>query len=208
MSKEHDEHPRRELFSWMNPKLEVSSTSRYGGGHVRTQSGGQFQMKTGNGKAVLAKQHLFKDEVLFVMGGYVLTIAEEDALPPGIDDKPIELSKDFSVGPRKISDLPLMPQHYVNHSCNPNAGFDGQILLVAIRDVDPDEEITYDYAMVMIPSEESSSYFSFECLCGEDCCRGNITQDDWKRKDIQMRYLGYFSHGVGKLIANAKKKSG
>lgn len=190
----------RELFSWMSPKLIVKATSKYGGNHVRARTGLGFEMQDGVGMAVFAEHQIKKDEVLFVMGGYILTIDDEDSLPEGVEDKPIELSRDFSIGPRSLADLPRMPQHYVNHSCNPNSGFDGQIFLVAMRDIEVGEEITYDYAIVMIPNESSRSYFSFDCLCGHGACRGKVTEHDWQRQDLQERYRGYFSHSVEKLI--------
>lgn len=104
------------MFSWMNPKLEVRMTDRYG-------------------KGVFAKEAIKKGEMLFVMGGYILTIEDENNLKGVVADKPIEISEQFSIGPRKPSDLDRMPQHYVNHSCNPNAGFKGQIFMMAMRDI-------------------------------------------------------------------------
>jgi len=35
----------------------------------------------------------------------------------------------------------------VNHSCDPNCGLVGAVLVVAMRDIEPGEEITFDYAM-------------------------------------------------------------
>lgn len=105
-----------EMFSWMSPKLEVRSTDRYG-------------------KGVFAKEAIKKGEMLFVMGGYILTIEDENNLQGVVADKPIEISEQFSIGPRKPADLDRMPQHYVNHSCNPNAGFKGQIFMMAMRNI-------------------------------------------------------------------------
>jgi hypothetical protein len=33
----------------------------------------------------------------------------------------------------------------------------------------------------------------FECKCGSSDCRKQITSDDWKKKEIQQKYLEYFS---------------
>jgi hypothetical protein len=106
----------KQPFSWMNPKLEIKRTSKYG-------------------KGVFAKEAIKNGSILFVMGGYILTIEDENNLQGVVADKPIEISEWFSIGPRKPSDLPRMPQHYVNHSCRPNAGFQGQIFMVATRKV-------------------------------------------------------------------------
>jgi SET domain-containing protein len=58
---------------------------------------------------------------------------------------------------------------YINHSCRPNAepvARNGGIVIVALRRIEPDEEITYDYG------EEYLEYFFLEeggCRC--DHCR-------------------------------------
>ena len=39
------------------------------------------------------------------------------------------------------------PADWVNHSCEPNCGLSGQIALVALRRLEPGEEVCFDYAM-------------------------------------------------------------
>src|SRR5450755_4210989 len=46
-----------------------------------------------------------------------------------------------------VSRSELDPADYVNHSCEPNAGILGSVLVVAMRDIEPGEEICFDYAM-------------------------------------------------------------
>jgi hypothetical protein len=64
----------------------------------------------------------------------------------------------------------------------------GQITLVAIRDIEPNEEVCFDYAM-----SDSSDYDEFECHCGTTSCRTKVTGLDWKLPELQRRYRGYFS---------------
>ncbi|MGK2915943.1 MAG: SET domain-containing protein [Porticoccaceae bacterium] len=162
------------LLSWMNPQLEVRDTDRYGKG------------------VFVADGPIARGEMLFVMGGSILTIADENRLRGVVADKPIEISEHFSIGPRTAAELRCMPQHYVNHSCEPNAGFNGQIFMVAMRSIAADEEITYDYGMVMHASPESTTFFAMECQCGTGQCRGVVTENDWQSADLQRRYDGYF----------------
>jgi hypothetical protein len=179
-------------FSWMNPKLEVRDTQKYG-------------------KGVFAKKDIKKEEMLFVMGGYILTIDDDNAgLSKEALDKPIDISDYFFIGPRNKKDLEMMPQHYVNHSCNPNAGFKGQIFMVAMRNIKKEEEIFYDYAMVMSPNDDSSSYFKIKCLCGSKNCREFITEDDWEISELQKKYNGHFQFYLQEKIDKnkvIKKKS-
>ena len=57
---------------------------------------------------------------------------------------------------------------YINHSCKPNAesvGRNGGIVIVALRRIEPDEEITYDYG------KEYMEFFLEEGGCRCDHCR-------------------------------------
>jgi hypothetical protein len=57
---------------------------------------------------------------------------------------------------------------YINHSCKPNAepvGRNGGIVIVALRRIEPGEEITYDYG------KEYLEYFLEEGGCRCDACR-------------------------------------
>ena len=198
---------QEQLFSWMNPKLEVKETDKYGKEILPTFVDGKktYEKRGSYGKGVFANQNIKKGEVLMVMGGYILTIEDENELTGVIADKPIEISESFSIGPRKPSDLAKMPQHYVNHSCDPNAGFKGQIFMVAMKPIKTGDEIVYDYAMVMHASKESNSFFQFTCGCKTKKCRGLITENDWKNKDLQARYNGFFQFYLQEKI-NKKKR--
>lgn len=63
---------------------------------------------------------------------------------------------------------PQMPMHMTNHSCDPNASFDEGGMLVAVRQIETGEEITFDYVANPLPA----SPWNFECRCGaKDCVR-------------------------------------
>ena len=67
-------------------------------------------------------------------------------------------------------------------------GVQGQIIFVAIRDIQAGEELTHDWAMTDDDTSER------ECNCGSPQCRKIITgQDDWRRKDLQEKYGEYMS---------------
>ena len=76
---------------------------------------------------------------------------------------------------------------FLNHSCEPNVGILGQIVFVAMRDIDRDEELTIDYAMFGADKEP------MQCNCSASDCRGLITDSDWKITKLQKKYKGYFS---------------
>lgn len=161
--------------SWISPKLEVINIPDLGNG-------------------VFAKENIAKDELLTIFGGYVMTIEERQQLPLQIRDYPHQIAPNFLLGINKIEDI--QPTDFFNHSCNPNAGFDGQIFLVATKGIHVGEQVVFDYAMVL------SMNYDIECLCGAENCRGRVTGNDWKIKEIQERYNGYFQPYLEDMIKN------
>ena len=53
---------------------------------------------------------------------------------------------------------PVMP--FLNHSCEPNVGFGGNIVLVAMSDIEAGEELSTDYALF------DDYEGSMDCNCG------------------------------------------
>ncbi len=94
--------------------------------------------------------------------------------------------------------IPLIVSDTTGYGYIPNVGFSGQIVYVAMRDINPGEELCHDYSM------ERADDYSLECRCGSKYCRGRITGDDWKRPDLQERYGDRFSSYI---IEKIKKSS-
>lgn len=64
----------------------------------------------------------------------------------------------------------MMPMHATNHSCDPNATFDDEGMLVALREIAQGEEVTFNYLLHPIPA----SPWNFKCECGSASCLGWI----------------------------------
>lgn len=158
-------------FSWVNEKLKLQETT------------------SGAGRGVFAAKKIMKGEVLAIFGGYVMTIKEEKEGPANLSDYGLQIGDDFVLGIKKESEIE--PACFFNHSCDPNAGFHGQIILVAMREILVGEAVTFDYAMALGSESEQVSY-SLNCLCASKNCRNIITDQDWKNKELQKRYKGYF----------------
>jgi hypothetical protein len=71
----------------------------------------------------------------------------------------------------------------------------GQIMLVALKDIDPGDEVCYDYAMC-----DGSQVDEFKCCCGSEFCRGRVSGQDWMLPELQARYRGYFSPYLARRI--------
>jgi len=61
---------------------------------------------------------------------------------------------------------------YVNHRCDFNTISTGYGFEIAVRDIQPDEELTDEYGIFNLES-------AFRCGCGSDNCRGTVRPDDW-----------------------------
>jgi len=79
----------------------------------------------------------------------------------------------------------------VNHSCNPDCGIKlnetGAHDFVAMRDININEEINFDYAM----RNYGVDYFPKYCKCGSEKCRGTIS--GWKDlpDETKKNYKGF-----------------
>jgi hypothetical protein len=138
------------------------------------------------GRGLLAVAPIARDEVVAVKGGHIVDTAALTALPERLQNSGVQIGDDLHLVALDESEYePVML--FLNHSCEPNTGFAGNIVLVAMRDVEPGEELTTDYALFDDNDE------SMRCGCGTPSCRGVINGRDWRRPELQRRYGPYFS---------------
>ncbi len=135
------------------------------------------------GKGVFAVTSVQAGEVLAVWGGRVVDTDALRRLPPVKRRLILQVEEDLFLLTTREG-----PADWVNHSCEPNAGLSGQVVLVAMRDILPGEEVCYDYAM-----SDSNPFDEFICRCGAANCRGRVTREDWRDPELWERYAGYFS---------------
>jgi Proteins containing SET domain len=66
---------------------------------------------------------------------------------------------------------------WINHSCDPNCETveeDDRVFIDAIRDIQPGEELLYDYHMELDEPITESAKKKFACHCGASNCRGTM----------------------------------
>ena len=66
---------------------------------------------------------------------------------------------------------------WINHSCDPNCEAieeDDHIFIYAMRNIQPGEELFYDYAMEIDEPLTKASKKKFACYCGASTCRGTM----------------------------------
>ena len=99
-----------------------------------------------------------------------------------VHDKPNYLTVQIS----EHEHIELLPEclECANHSCNPNCFFDtSTMLLVAIRDIEPEEELTFFY-----PSAEWDMDQPFPCSCGSRNCIGDVKGAKYLPREVVKRY--------------------
>jgi uncharacterized protein len=138
-----------------------------------------------HGKGLFAKQAIARGETVAVKGGHVLSRGEWAALEPSLGPAEIQISDDLVIAPvhQAERDGSML---YTNHSCDPNLAIQGQIVLVAMRDIARDEELTIDWATTDDGDHE------MQCRCGSPRCRSVVTGKDWMKPELQQRYCGWF----------------
>lgn len=140
-----------------------------------------------HGRGLFAATAIAKDEIVAVKGGHIISGKTLATLRPRLGPAEIQIGDDLFICP--ISEEEREGSMiFSNHSCDPNIGLRGQIVFVAMRNIEPGEELTHDWA-ITDDNDDSATI----CRCGSANCRGTITGKDWQRLDLQERYRDYFS---------------
>jgi SET domain-containing protein len=159
--------------SYVSPKVERKNT-------------------VGKGAALFAKEKISKDEIVSISGGIILKVDNWKEKLKKFDYS-YNITEDFVIAPLNPKDP--SDDWRMNHCCEPNCGVKGQIIFVALRDIEINEELTFDYAMT-----ESDPDYCLDLHCEKINCRNKFSGNDWKNKQIQDKYKGYFSYYLEQKI--------
>src|SRR5215472_1242211 len=138
------------------------------------------------GRGLFAIAPISAGELVCVKGGYIYRGETLRAMGPWYQAAEIPIGDDLFIGP-VTEDEREGSMIYSNHSCDPNVGVQGQIVFVAMRDIEVGDELTHDWAMT-----DDDSY-EMECNCGAVSCRRIITGQDWCKPELQEKYKGFMS---------------
>jgi hypothetical protein len=139
-----------------------------------------------------AKERLFKGDspiegfgVFTRMGfrrGELITIMQGERIPiPELKNR-YRMSVERITDPLQVSERFYLDMYapfvQVNHSCDPNTAIVGKADMIALRDIDRGEELTFDYSLTEWTWERFGEYYEWEmkCDCGAPSCRGIVTQ--------------------------------
>lgn len=133
------------------------------------------------GQGVFALRRIHKGEVIGVFDGRVF-----DTKYDGWTED--QLNHVIQISPNQWRDSNGIAR-YLNHSCDPNCGVRGRFKIVTMRNIEPGEELTWDYEM----TEMNNFGWRMSCRCNTDMCRGTIGHYRNMPKDVRERYGSYIS---------------
>jgi len=125
------------------------------------------------GRGVYARDNIAKGTRIIEYLGQKLTKAQAEKLQN--DRYLFDLNKRYDID----GNYEWNSAGFINHSCNPNAEAEvirGHVWITAIRNIDQNEEITYNYGYGL------DDYKDFPCACGAKSCVGFILKKSlWKK---------------------------
>jgi uncharacterized protein len=138
-----------------------------------------------DGFGVFVERPVTRGQVLCVWGAEIVSTDRMLALAEGRRRYAVQVEEDlYLITPL----LGLGAADLINHSCDPTALLQGAQTLIARRDLEVGDEVTYDYA-----TSDVNPHLGFRCRCGSSVCRGVVSGDDWRDPSLQDRYGDAFS---------------
>ena len=137
-------------------------------------------------RGLYASKKIKKDTKIIEYKGKIITVKETETNPKFDNDKAIylfNLNKKYDLD----GDFKYNTARLINHSCDPNCEVDGfglKLWIYAIKDIQKNEELTYDYGFSF-----DKDYRDFPCRCGAKKCVGFIvnSQSRWRIKKLRKR---------------------
>jgi len=131
-----------------------------------------------HGKGVFALRPIAKGERIVEYTGRVITWKQADRQHPHDEDDP-QHTFFFQIDDKRVIDGGDGggSARWINHSCGPNCEADendGRVWIKALRDIEPGEELNYDYGLVLEERQTKKVKALYACRCGARKCRGTM----------------------------------
>jgi SET domain-containing protein len=142
-----------------------------------------------HGKGVFAVQPIAQGEKVIEYVGEVITWKEADRRHPHNPKDPNHTFY-FHLDDKHVLDALYggNSSRWINHACEPNCEADVEdkrVFIKALRDIQPGEELNYDYGLVIDSPLTPELKADYACWCGAPSCRGTMlasNDDDKKSK--------------------------
>ncbi len=131
-----------------------------------------------HGKGVFAVTPIARGERVIEYRGEVITWREALRRHPH-DPKDPNHTFYFHIDDKHVIDAKVggNAARWINHACTPNCEsdeIDGRVFIKALADIQPGEELFYDYGLVIDERYTKKLKKQFECRCGTAHCRGTM----------------------------------
>ena len=131
-----------------------------------------------HGKGVFALAPIAEGERILEYTGSVITWKQAKKLPPHNPDDPNHTFFFHIDDKHVINGLDGgNAAKWINHACRPNCEadeVDDRIFITALRDIEPGEELNYDYGLILDGKHTKKVKKEFACHCGARKCRGTM----------------------------------
>ncbi len=144
-----------------------------------------------HGKGLFAGELIPKGSLIAILSGKIYK-SKDISEYEEIKNYLFPISEDLFIGPQ--SKYKIHSIFYLNHSCEPNSAIDGDIKIVALKDIFPEEEITIDYSTLFFDQSH------FVCNCNSSHCRKSIHGTDILLPELQKKYQNYIANWIQKKI--------
>ncbi len=138
-----------------------------------------------HGTGLFCREPMAKGEIATAKGGHIYDEATHREVEARLGPVDVQIARNLFIGPLSEAEV-AGSMMFLNHSCTPNLGLQGQIVFVTLREIAAGEELCFDYAMT------DDEDYEMRCRCGSAQCRGVITGRDWRQPALQQRYQEWF----------------
>jgi SET domain-containing protein len=171
------------MISMYRMKKTAQAMPRRGGGAGGAGGAGgrrlQVRRSGVHGKGVYALQPIAAGQTLFEYTGERIAWPEALRRHPHDPDDPhhtfyFSLDDGSHVIDAKVGGN---ASRWINHACEPNCEADeedGRVFIRALRDIEPGEELFYDYGLVIDERYTPKLKREYACRCGSAHCRGTM----------------------------------
>jgi SET domain-containing protein len=128
-----------------------------------------------HGKGVFALQAIAEGELIIEYKGQIISWPEALRRHPHDPSQPNHTFY-FHIDDQHVIDAAVggNAARWINHACEPNCRADetdGRVFIHAARDLQPGEELFYDYGLIIDERYTPKLKKEYECRCGSPSCR-------------------------------------
>lgn len=138
-----------------------------------------YTIKEGSLRGLFAKQGLHRGEPVFQVKGPI--VRHQFSPDYRVGYAWLHIGKNTWINPQRNN-----PWWFIKHSCQPNVGVVRKNIVLALRDIQPDEELTVDDSMT-----EADPHWKRNCQCGAKNCRKVIRSVQYLPKKLFEVYQPY-----------------